>query len=334
MTIAVLFLALFGVPSVQIEDVTIPLTNRPPNFSGAAGAYRMEVRATPTSVVVEDPVTLTVKIISLAPGPWTHPPQRDKLHLLLSEWETNFFVEPLPELDRFLAGEKTWEFTWRLMPKHEGINKVPALAFVYYHTAAKDFKAADGAQSIPLEVKPRPALLLTAPLSSPEPFQHVIEGDSLRTRSPTPQARLTTLAGGLALPPLLCFSGYFAWWWLFPDAAERLRRRRGRALKTALKQMRKLGPTGSPAQVRGVLADYLRLRLALPRGEPTPLEVRRALLLLGLKSESTKKTEALLHTCDAALFAPSTQIKAREMQTDATQLMRDLEGELCSLKSR
>src|SRR5579862_8485360 len=235
MNIAVLLIAVLGVPSHQIEDVTIPGINRPPNFSGAAGVFRIEVRATPTTVLVENPIHLTVKVISLSPGPWTHPPQRDKLRLLPSELETSFFIEPLPELDRFLAGEKAWEFSWRLMPKREGINKIPALHFVYYHTGSKDFKAADGAQSIPLEVKPRPALLLTAALTSREPFQQAIKGDSMRTRSATPQARLATLAGGLALPPLFCFSVYFTWWWLFPDAAERLRRSQGRALKTALK---------------------------------------------------------------------------------------------------
>jgi len=327
-----LLLALLAAHWAHADDVTIPVTNRPSNFSGAAGAYRIEVRAAPTTVHVEDPITVTVKIVSLEPGPWPHPPQRDKLRLLPPDVETNFFVEPLPELDRFLAGERAWEFTWRLMPKHQGVNKIPPLEFVYYHTAGTaDFKAADGAKSIALDVKPRPALLLTAPASTRAQFQQVVEGEAFLTRSSSP---LAGVAGGLALPPILCFAGYFVWWRLFPDAAERLRRRRGRALKTALKQLRKLGSSASPAQVHAVLADYLRLRLALPPGEPTPPEVKNALLLLGLRIDLANQAEEMLQSYDAVLFAPSSEVRADDLQSGATSLMRNLEVALCSLKSR
>jgi hypothetical protein len=335
MTALSLLFALLAVAPVQAGDVTIPVTNRPPNFSGAAGAYRIDVRASPTTVHVEDPITLTVKIIAQEPGPWSYPPQRDKLRILPPEWESNFFIEQLPEFDRFLAGEKAWEFSWRLMPKHEGVNKIPALEFVFYHTAdPQDFKAAEGAQSIVLEVKPRPGLLLTSPAGMRERFQQITEGRGLLTRSQSPDARVAAVAGGLALPPLLCFAGYFAWWRFFPDAAERLRRSRGRALKIALARFRKLGPSISSVQVRGVLGDYLRLRLALPPGETTPAEARKALLVRGLGSDWACQAEAMLQQLDAALFAPTSQARVLDLQTEATRLMRGLEAELCSLKSR
>src|ERR1700675_2103400 len=97
---AALILSLPLVLPVGAGDETIPQTNRPANFSGAAGLYTIQVRATPTTVRVEDPITLTVKIISQKPGPWKYPPQRDKLKLFPRSLERNFFVEPLPEEDR------------------------------------------------------------------------------------------------------------------------------------------------------------------------------------------------------------------------------------------
>src|SRR5436305_3167177 len=100
----VLSVTLVLVPSQPpAGDDTIPVTGHPPNFSGAAGHYTIQARATPTTVRVEDPITLTVRITAQKPGPWKHPPQRDKLKLFPADLEGNFFIEPLPEEDRFLA---------------------------------------------------------------------------------------------------------------------------------------------------------------------------------------------------------------------------------------
>jgi hypothetical protein len=335
MTAVPLLVALFLAAPTCIGEVTIPHTNRPANFSGAAGVYRIEVSAEPTKVQVEDPITLIVKIISQVPGPWPYPPQRDKLQLWPPELESNFFIEPLPELDRFMEREKAWEFTWRLMPKSQKVTSIPALEFVYYHTAGTpDFQAADGARSIALDVQPRPGLLLTAPSGKRELFQQVVEGDDLLILRPPAWARLATVAAGLALPPLACVLACWLWRRLFPDAAERLRRGRNRALKTALTQLGKLGGAATPADVRAVLAGYLRLQFDLPPGEPTPSEVKQALLLRGLDPAAAAKAESILQTFDATLFAPSSARAGDNLKEGATLLMRNVEAELCARPAR
>jgi hypothetical protein len=334
MSSALLLLAMLASQLGHVNDVTIPLVNRPDNFSGAAGVYRIEVHAVPTTVQVEAPVTLTIKVISLEPGPWSHPPQREKLHVLPPKLDADFFVEPMPELDRFLPGERAWEFTWRLMPRHEKAAKIPAPEFVYYHTAGvPGFKAAAGATGIALEVKPRPALLLTAPGATRVRFEQFVEGPRLLRQPWSRAQRAMFVIGGLVLPPFLCFAGYFVWWRLFPDAAESLRRRRGRALKTALKQLRKLRSPVLPAQVHAVFADYLRLRLALPPGEPTPLEVQQALHHHDIDGDLAAKTEAMLKSFDAVLFAPPGQVEANHFKYDVKALMQNLEAGLCLRKS-
>jgi len=315
-------------------DVTIPLLNRPANFSGAAGVYRIEVHATPTDVRVEDPITLTVKIVSLQPGPWQHRPQRDKLQLFPSEMKRDFFIEPLPEDDRFVAAEKTWEFYWRLAPKHAGVKQIPSLEFVYYHTmGSPDFKAATSA-SISLDVKPRPSIGLTAPAGSRAKFQHIVEDDALLTKSPSPRMRIVTSIGGLVLPPFCCVVGYVLWRRLFPDAARRLWLHQGRALRLALNRLHKLGSSATTPEFRQVVEDYLRLHVELPAGGPTAAELKQELLERGLPAEVASQAEAFFNCCDAAMFAPSKSMATSNLKADAEMLLQHLEKDLCVLSSR
>src|SRR4051794_14298862 len=96
-----------------------PLVGRPENFSGAVGSYQISYRAAPTQVAVEEPITLTVRIIGS--GPEKHRPERNKLHLFPDEAEKDFYIQGVSEQDRYLAKENTWEFVYRLKPKHPGV---------------------------------------------------------------------------------------------------------------------------------------------------------------------------------------------------------------------
>jgi hypothetical protein len=312
------------------DDETIPQTNRPANFSGAAGLYTIHVRATPTTVRVEDPITLTVKVVSQKPGPWKYPPQRDKLKLFPASLESEFFVEPLPEEDRFLSAENAWEFRWRLLPKHDKVARIPEPEFVFYRTVEpQNFAVAEGAASIPLDVKPRVATILTGPSATRERLQAILEGDGLLAQGPSDVLWWTLVIAGLVLPPVACLAAYFLWRQLFPEAAERLRRRRSRALKTALSQLRRLDQA-PPEQVRGVVVDYLRAHLHLAPGEPTPTEVKQALLPQGVPDELAEQTVMLLTACDTARFAPLSKPHAENLPASASRLMQSLEAKLCA----
>jgi hypothetical protein len=314
-------------------DDTIPRTNRPGNFSGAAGVYTLQVRATPTKVRVEDPITLTVKIISQKPGPWAHPPQRDKLKLFPENLERSFFVEPLPEDDRFLAAENAWEFSWRLLPKSERVTKIPEPEFVYFRTTdPQDFTIAEGGRAIAIEVKPRQGTLLTGPSATQERLEQIVEGEHLLNRGPSDLVWWTIVIAGLLLPPLGCFGAYFLWKQQFPEAAERLRRRRSKALKAALARLNQIGPSAPPDDVWEIVVDYLRMHVPLASGEPTPVEAGHALLSQGLSAALTDETVAWLQSCDTARFAPDAL--ERNWSASATQVLHSLEVELCAPASR
>jgi hypothetical protein len=315
-------------------DETIPQTNRPANFSGAAGLYTVQVRATPTTVRVEDPITLTIKIISQKPGPWKYPPQRDKLKLFPATLETDFFVEPLPEEDRFLAGENAWEFSWRLLPKSEQVAKIPEVEFVYYRAVEPHaFAVAEGAHSIPLTVQPRPATVLAGPNSTRTRLEKIAEGDHLLGQDASDTFLWTMAITGLVLPPLASLTAYLCWHQAFPEAAERLRRRRSRALKTALAQLRRAGPTATPGVIRIILVDYLRAHLHLLPGEPTPAEIRQTLLPGGVPAEKIEQAVALVTACDVARFAPDKETAHPQLLISTSQVLDALEKALCAPQS-
>jgi hypothetical protein len=324
-------IGIFLAPLWQASDETIPQTNRPANFSGAAGLYTIQVRATPTTVRVEEPITLTVKIVSQQPGPWKYPPQRDKLKLFAASLEQEFFVEPLPEEDRFLAGEKAWEFSWRLLPRSERVTKIPEPEFVYYRTAdPQDFAVAEGARSLGLTVKPRAPLVVTGPSAVRERLEQIAEGDHLLAQDPSGALWWTLVVGGLVLPPMCCAAFYIGWRKAFPQAAERVRRRRSRALKTAVKQLQRLGRAAPPDQVRAVVLDYLRAHLHLIPGEPTPDEVQAVLKPQGISMDLMEKCVALLTACDTARFVALAPAADDGLALSASELLKSLEGELCA----
>ena len=313
---------------LQTSDETIPQTNRPANFSGAAGLYTIQVRATPAIVRVEEPITLTVKIISQKPGPLKYPPQRDKLKLFPASLETDFFVEPLPEEDRFLAAEKAWEFSWRLLPRSEKVTKIPEPEFVYYRTAEpQDFTLAQGAKSIALTVKPRNPLVLTGPSAARERLETIAEGDHLLARDVPEELWWIIVIGGLVVPPLCCAAVYYCWREAFPEAAERLRRRRSRALKTALAALRR---EPEPERIHAVVIEYLRAHVPVPPGEATAAEVRAALATKDVPPELVEQTEALLRSCDDARFAPPGNPAQRELAKTAAEILQALEDALCA----
>src|SRR5207237_10231528 len=106
------------------------------------------------------------------------------------------------------------------------------------------------------------------------------------------QFRMSMVIAALALPPLACWAFYFLWRQGFPEAAERVRRRRSRGLKAALARLDRLGAAAPPAEVRAIVADYLRLHVQLPHGELTPAEVHRALQGHEVNGEAAERTEA------------------------------------------
>src|SRR5262245_39790883 len=82
-------------PSVIAQAQT---TDEPPiGGPRIAGEYQLETEAKPTTLAVEEPLTLTVRIIGS--GPEKYQPRRQELDLFPEGMTEDFYVEPLPEKD-------------------------------------------------------------------------------------------------------------------------------------------------------------------------------------------------------------------------------------------
>jgi hypothetical protein len=332
-TWALLFFGPTPAPAGEGDPNEPPAVGQPDDFSGAVGVYSIHLRATPTEVAVEDPITLTVVITGT--GPAKYLPDRAKLRLFPPELAKDFFVEPRPQEDRHFAGpwEGVWEFVYRLRPKHVGVKRTPELRFVYYDPLKARYQPAR-VRGVPIKVTPRaPAALAketTRVPQAPERFYEPATGDAVLARSGHAGDFSPLLLACLVLvPPAVCAAWYALRRRLHPEAGWRARRRRSRAAREALAALHTLGGAAAGERTASVLAGYLRQRLELRGAEPTPAEVAVHLGRAGVSPGVTGRVAAFFRSCDAARFAPSPPHDSATLTADARALVHALEAELC-----
>lgn len=317
-------LALFAQPGDEP-----PLLDRPVDYSGIVGTgLTINVTVNPTELAVEDPFILTVAIRgSSSPQ---QPPRRKLLQLFPAHFEKNFFVEPLPERDRQMPATNTWEFYWRLRPKHLRVDRLPGLKLVYYHAGFRRYQTVYSA-SVPLKVSPRPVVqreevqtpeLLTAPAL----MSRLAEVELGPARSEIPWLVLVGLFLG---PPLLCLAGGLIWHGWFPGAATVARRRRRRAARRALAALRRVQDDFRGEQVSAILAGYLRDRFGVQVMELTPIDLTGPLQQAGLAPTLQDQVQQLLREGARLRFAPPNG-QPLEYRAQVERMIAAVERERCS----
>src|SRR5262249_21349896 len=163
-------------------------------------------------------------------------------------------------------------------------------------------------------------------------FEWIVPADDLVVEPSSWEFRMSMIVAALLLPPLACWAFYFLWRQGFPEAAERFRRERSRGFKTALGRVDRLGTAAPAAEVRSIVADYLRLHVALPQGEPTPGEIKAALRAYEMSGEIAERAEGFFRECDQAQFSPVRSSAA--VSSRAATLLQILEDQVCASASR
>jgi hypothetical protein len=309
------------------EDVMPPMAGRPEDFSGVVGTYRIAASASPTVLAVEEPLILVVRITGTGPADFV--PRRKNLRLFSPEIERNFYVQPLPEQDRFVETAQTWEFVYQLRPKREMVRCIPGLKLVYYSPVRRKYQSTYS-PAIPLTVKPpREAAMPAAAvrIQASEPILNLKRGAKVlrRASDPTLAQPLIWLAFLMAGPPALYL------WWLrrwrrrHPDRALLARQRRHRATQVALDAL-----SGKSAlqveETTNIMKAFLRQRLEFPGSEPTPAEVRKHLRRLGLPRSLCQRSAEFFAVCDAARFSQSGP-RQNNLAQEGIRLINALEAE-------
>ncbi len=301
-----LFLVIFDVSSARAQEppVIIPPV-APPDFSQLVGKYHISSSASPTEVIVEEPITLKVRIVGQ--GPPEYRPERKNLHIFPADLDNDFHVEAVPDQDHLLPEKGVWEFVYRLRPKRTDVARIPELKLKFYAPDSKRF-VPSFADEIPITVTPRSEAtaekMNLKVVQAPERFYKLRPVEEvLRDDSPMPAPSPEMLAALLAGPPLLCFVWYRLWRRWYPNAAERRRRRHSKAARLALNYLSK--QKDDVPRTRAAAVDYLRQRLDLPALDPAPQEVARHLKRLGIAKPLIADWSKFLQACDQVRYAPS-----------------------------
>lgn len=296
-----LALCLVGADADDEPAEDIPLVGRPADlpFSEASGRFRASTRAEPTSLEAQTPLTLTLSVRGL--GTVRRPPQRIDLRQLPAITGA-FHIVDLPELPQ--PDPKTWEFTWRLKPRRADVTEVPGLPFVWFdpdiRPASKGFQVLY-TDPIPLQVREHGSV--PVPVRAPPRVLGVVTGPAVLARSAPPFVPgAATISLVVLTPPLVCALWYLMWRRRHPEAAHRVRQRRSRAARLAL---RRLEAAPRAAIVADVVTGYLRERFDLGVREPTPAEARAHLLTQGCPEELNDQAGRFYQACDAARFLPA-----------------------------
>ncbi|MCS7045752.1 MAG: hypothetical protein NZO58_05305 [Gemmataceae bacterium] len=278
------------IPTLEPEVIEPPLVGRPLDFSGLVGVFRLAVKATPTAVAVEEPITVTVTISGRAVPPYV--PRREALRLFPNDLERDFYVAATSEK----SGDDVWEFVYLLRPKHGEVRTIPGLRLCYYAPRQRRYQTAY-ADAIAIQVR-APAPPESAPplrvLAAPPWMLELAEEAPVRSYVPAPWTVVVFAVG----VPLCCIG---ATWWACRKPRLDLERRRRRAAERTRSILTK---SRDPSAVAAALVHFLRDGLDFPALEPTEAEVDRWLKRCGASVELRRRFCEVLKDCAALRFGP------------------------------
>lgn len=294
---------------VTVEVLAPPAAGRPADFSGAVGAFTMDVDADRKEASVGDAIGLKVTLSGNGNLKTVEAP------MLGPSADFRVFdprVEEKASGTRPRTYTKTWSYV--MTPLASGDIPLPALSFSYFDPGSVQYKRitapplriavkkSDGGVPVSIASAPREVQTLQKDIR----FLKAIDGPLRRTTTPLHRTWWiwTTVLLAVALQPA-------AWW---------LRRRgglssvtpgggRGRAKKRALSDIaRASGADRDAARASSVAAGaiqrFLGERLGVPARGLTYDEMAAELERRGVGPELRSEVRSLLELCDLGRFAP------------------------------
>jgi hypothetical protein len=231
----------------------------------------------------------------------------------------------------------TWRYTCKLFPKSSRVDHIPALLFTY-HSPQLGYRTLE-IPAIDIKVLPRDEVgqdeldnVQELPAATGPVYRFATGPELLEKRDGWDLPGPGLIALVFLLPPLLCLGYYQLWRQLYPDEALRLRRRRSRAARQALRGLELARVARS--DVRGsmaaaIMTNYLKERLDLPMLEPTPREAAQHLLQVGCSEATVAHATDFFALCDTARFAADPGRSREHVIDTGTDLIQSLEKEAC-----
>lgn len=324
--------------ALTLEVREVPAEGRPADFSGLVGTYQMEATATPTTVNVGDPITLTVTL--------SGPEYLDPVELPPLNRQTalakDFKVPEERAAGEIQGGRKI--FTQTIRPLRAEVRAVPALTLSYFNTYTGAY---DTLRTRPIPLVVNPTRVVTekdaegpaeaGPAGSEVEslsfgLNHNYDDDSVlrsQIHDPAAWAKTPTGMAALALPPAL-YGLLTAGAWAArrkkasPGAAlaKKAGARLGREVRAALENP----PDTALIVILEAFKTYLRSKLRLPPGALTFQDAAQALSRLGADATMMDAVKALFADGEAARFGGARPMGGPEgMAERALGLAKQLE---------
>ena len=324
--------------AVVVKD--LPLEGRPADFSGLVGDYQIAAQASPVTVNVGDPITLTV---------WVGGPEfLDPVELPPLQKQPDL-VRDFKVPSEMAAGEISGNrkiFTQTIRPLKADVAEVPPLSLSYFDTRTGTYQTARTA-SIPLTVSP--TRMVTAKdaegfvSGGPSGSQvktraagiaHNYEDDHVlirQTHDPAVWVRSPAGIVTLVLPPglyLLLFAGTWVVRKKKTDPAAGLAKKAGARLNRKILQIQQnASSTQAKAEILEAFKTYLREKFRLAPGALTYSDVAALLGPKGIDVDTLAEVKTLFADGEAARFgATDGSDPADSMAERARNLMKMIEG--------
>ena len=221
-----------------------------------------------------------------------------------------------------------------MTPLSDKVDRIPAILFTYYSPLGYRTLELAG---IDIKVIPRDNVRATEldnraelPPAQAPVYRFAVDSDVSRRDDPWQLPALPVLALVFFAPPLACLAWYRLWQYLYPDEIRRLRRRRSRAAKTALRGLdlaRAARPDVRPTLAASIVATYLKERLDLSALEPTPRETAEHLEQVGCSTIGVRRATEFFELCDSTRFGADQNLGREHVIGLGVDLIQTLEKE-------
>ena len=322
--------------SDTVEVMPPPLADRPSTWSGAVGRFDFDVSASPTEVVVGEPITLTMTITDRSSPPADldvlQPPRLDQDEALVS-----MFRVPEEQPGGRVEG-RSKIFTQTIRAEHGDIASIPPISMAYFDPKKTAYEVAFS-RPIPITVESSRTVstgdLGLSPLTTGDTDKNLtsVQGGLLANYSdpsmllarPT-QPVLWWLWVALLGPPLL----YLATEAAAQSANRATQPARSRARRASTVLTQRLAAAGSsPEGVAAALRSFVADRLSLPEAGLTRQEAVDCLRQAGHANDAEALDQQLATLEQRAYAGASAALNAADheaISSLARQLGRSVKG--------
>lgn len=332
-----------GSQPVPVTIHPVPSTDRPPSFSGGVGRFRFDVSATPMSLKVGDPLTLTLTVHGDKESllETVRPPRlQDQPDVAQA-----FKISSDPPTVTTATDTKT--FTYTLRPRHERVRALPPIAMAFYEPVSGRFQEQHSA-AIPLQVTGTPTLkpsaVVTTTDSQPAKSrlgQQLADGLLANYTGPevlAPQQAVVhftpLVIALLAFPPSAYFLLALGRRWRRKPRQAPTQQRNKRAAQVALltfhnlKQNQETTDADVCEGVYRALMHYLSDKLDIPHPGLTAADIMQHLHTRNVDQAIIDQAATLFGLCDSARYAPGALAVAQmtSLLEEATTFVQRVEA--------